>query len=106
MGIGAKALAAAGLCASGLLFAQTSSHTSGHHTTDMVDGEVQMVDKQARNITLRHGEIRNVQMPAMTMVFGVKDSALLDKVKAGDKVRFKVEAINGTPTVTVIEVAK
>ena len=45
-------------------------------------------------------------MPAMTMVFGVKDSALLDKVKAGDKVKFKVEAIGGTPTVTVIEVVE
>ena len=105
MGIDAKTLAAA-LCASGLSFAQTSSHTGGHHATDMVDGEVQMVDRKARNITLRHGEIRNVQMPAMTMVFGVKDAALLDKVKAGDKVKFKVEAIGGTPTVTVIEVVK
>ena len=42
----------------------------------------------------------------MTMVFGVKDAALLTKVKAGDKVKFKVEAIDGAPTVTVIEVAK
>ena len=106
MSIGAKTLGAAGLCASGLLFAQTSSHMSGHHTIDMVDGEVQMVDKQARNITLRHGEIRNVQMPAMTMVFGVKDSVLLDKVKKGDKVKFKVEALGGTPMVTLIEVVK
>jgi Cu/Ag efflux protein CusF len=65
-----------------------------------------MVDTKARNITLRHGEIRNVQMPAMTMVFGVKDAGLLEKVKAGDKVKFRVEAIDGAPTVTVIEVAK
>ncbi len=82
------------------------AHTSGQHATDMVDGEVQTVDKTARNITLRHAEIRNVQMPAMTMVFNVRDAALLDKVKAGDKVKFKVEAIGGTPTVTVIEVVK
>ena len=107
MGIGAKkALAAAGVCVSGLLFAQTGSHTGGRHATDMVNGEVQLVDKKARTITLRHDEIRNVQMPAMTMVFGVRDPALLDKVKAGDKVKFKVESINGAPTVTVIEVSK
>ena len=42
----------------------------------------------------------------MTMVFNVKEPALLDKVKAGDKVKFKVETIGGTPTVTVIEVVK
>ena len=106
MGIGAKALAIAGLCVSSFSFAQTHSHTTGHPIADMVDGEVEMVDRQARNITLRHGEIRNVQMPAMTMVFGVKDPALLDKVKAGDKVKFKVETIAGAPTVTVIELAK
>src|SRR4029453_7897838 len=100
MGIGAKkALATTGLCVSGVLFAQTGPHTGAHHATDMVNGEVQLVDKKARNITLRHDEIRNVQMPAMTMVFGVRDPALLDKVKAGDKVKFKVESINGAPTV-------
>ena len=106
MGIGAKTLAVVGLCVSSFSFAQTNSHTSGHHTAEMVEGEVEMVDRKAGNLTLRHGEIRNVQMPAMTMVFGVKDPALLDKVKAGDKVKFKVEAIGVTPTVTLIEVAK
>ena len=99
--------AAAALCASSVLFAQggsqVNSHGSAHQPTDMVDGEVQMVDKKARNITLRHGEIRNVQMPAMTMVFGVRDPLLLDRIKKGDKVKFKVEAVDGVPTVTVIE---
>jgi len=106
----ARTLAAAGICASGILFAQTSTrmgaHGSAQHATDMVDGQVEAVDKTARNITLRHAEIRNVKMPAMTMVFNVKEPALLDKVKAGDKVKFKVEAIAGAPTVTVIEVVK
>ncbi|HVE88876.1 MAG TPA: copper-binding protein [Burkholderiaceae bacterium] len=107
MRIVAKTLAAGGLCAGSVLFAQAGSQTSAHGTahqqTDMVDGEVQMVDKKARNTTLRQGEIRNVQMPAMTMVFNVKDSLLLDKIKKGDKVKFKVEAIDGAPTVTVME---
>jgi Cu(I)/Ag(I) efflux system periplasmic protein CusF len=105
MASGAKTLAIAALCLSSFSFAQKDSHTSSHHTADLVEGVVEMVDTKAHNITLRHAEIRNVQMPAMTMVFGVKDAALLDKVKAGDKVKFRVEIIGGAPTVTVIEVA-
>lgn len=106
MGVVAKTLAAAALCASNVLLAQTASHTGGHHAVDMVDGEVQMVDKKARNVTLRHAEIKNVQMPAMTMVFNVQEAALLDKVKKGDRVKFKVEAVGGAPTVTAIELVK
>lgn len=100
-----KILVAAGLCASGVLLAQSGTHT-GHHATDMVDGEVQMVDRKARNVTLRRAEIKNMQMPAMTMVFNVKELALLDKVKKGDKVKFKVEAVGGAPTVTAIELVR
>jgi Cu(I)/Ag(I) efflux system periplasmic protein CusF len=57
---------------------------------DMSDGEVRKVDKSAGKITLKHGEIKNLDMPGMTMVFQVKDPAMLDKVKEGDKVKFKV----------------
>ena len=74
--------------------------------TSSVDGEVRKVDKDARKITLRHGEIKTLDMPAMTMVFQVKDPAMLDKVKAGDKVKFKVENAGGALTVTEIEAAK
>lgn len=104
--IGVKALVVLGPSATSVALAQTHPHTSGHYTADMIEGDVEMVDRRARNITLRHGEIRNVQMPAMTMVFAVKDAALLNKVKVGDKVKFKVEAIDGAPTVTAIEVTK
>lgn len=52
------------------------------------DGVVRRVDKSAGKITLKHGEIKNLDMPPMTMVFAVPDKALLDAVKAGDKVRF------------------
>ena len=58
---------------------------------DMTDGEVRKVDKGTAKITIKHGEIKNLDMPAMTMVFQVKEAALLDKVKAGDKVRFAAE---------------
>ena len=70
------------------------------------DGEVRKVDKDARKITLKHGEIKNLEMPPMTMVFAVKDDAILGKVKAGDKVRFKAIDDGGKLTVVEIEPAK
>lgn len=72
----------------------------------MTNGEVRKVDKDAKKITLKHGEIKNLDMPAMTMVFQVKDTALLDKVKAGDKVKFKAEKIAGGYAVSEVELAK
>ena len=68
-----------------------------------VDGEVRKVDKAAGKISLKHGEIKNLDMPAMSMVFQVQDPALLDKVKAGDKVRFTVDQVNGAYPVMSIE---
>ena len=74
--------------------------------TEMSDGEVRKIDREARKITLRHPEIKQLDMPAMTMVFRVKDEALLDKVKTGDKVRFRAEGNKGALTITELEVSK
>nr|WP_238455984.1 copper-binding protein [Azohydromonas lata] len=73
---------------------------------DMADGEVRKVDKDEAKVTLRHGEIRSLDMPPMTMVFTAKDKALLDKVKAGDKVKFKAANEGGKLIVTDIDVAQ
>lgn len=71
------------------------------------EGEVRRVDKSSGKITLKHGEIRNLDMPPMTMVFGVPDKALLEKVKAGDKVRFAADKdAAGNYVVTSIEAQK
>ena len=70
---------------------------------DMTDAEVRKVDKENKKLTLKHGEIKNLDMPPMTMVFQVRDAALLDRIKAGDKVRFKAEKADGGYTVTAIE---
>lgn len=67
------------------------------------EAEVRKVDKDAGKITLKHDEIKNLDMPAMSMVFQVKDKALLDKVKAGDKVSFTADKINGQYTVLTLE---
>lgn len=70
------------------------------------DGEIRKVDPATRKITIRHGELKTLDMPAMTMVFQVSDPAMLEKVKAGDKVKFRAEKVNGVFTVTQIEVVK
>jgi Cu(I)/Ag(I) efflux system protein CusF len=72
---------------------------------DMADAEVRKVDREAVKLTLKHGDIKNLDMPAMTMVFGVRDKALLDKVKAGDKVKFKAAKEAGQYIVTEIQPA-
>lgn len=74
------------------------------NTADMSDAEVRRVDKGAGKITLRHGEIKHLDMPPMTMVFQVPDPALLDKVKPGDKVKFRAEKAASGYVVTAIEV--
>ena len=73
---------------------------------DMADGEIRKVDMDNKKITIKHGEIKNLDMPGMTMVFQVKDPAMLTKVKAGDKVRFKAEKSGGAIVVTEIQPAK
>jgi Cu(I)/Ag(I) efflux system protein CusF len=75
-------------------------------TGEMADGEVRKVDKENKKLTLKHGEIKSLEMPPMTMVFRVKDAAMLDKLQAGDKVKFKAENIGGALTVTALEPAK
>nr|WP_315430406.1 copper-binding protein [uncultured Albidiferax sp.] len=69
------------------------------------DAEVRKVDLSAQKITLKHGEIKNLDMPPMSMVFQVKNPALLEKIKAGDKVKFTVEQIGSALVVTDIQPA-
>jgi Cu/Ag efflux protein CusF len=80
--------------------------TVGALAADMVDGEVRKIDKAARKITLKHAEIKNLDIPGMTMVFQVKDAAMLDKLQPGDRVKFAAERSGGAIVVTAIEVSK
>ena len=73
---------------------------------DMTDAEVRKVDKENRKITLKHGQIKNLDMPPMTMVFTVTDDAMLDKIEPGDKVRFRAVNEGGKFTVTEIQPVK
>jgi Cu(I)/Ag(I) efflux system protein CusF len=83
-----------------------ASAALGQDTSDMTEGEVRKVDKSAAKLTIRHGEIKNLEMPAMTMVFQVKDAALLEKVKTGDKVKFRAAKEGSGYVVTAIEPAR
>jgi len=93
---------------------QKADDHAAHHTpagssatADMTEGEIRKVDKGTKKITIKHGEIKNLDMPPMTMVFQVKDVSLLDKVKAGEMIRFTAEkTATGAFMVTDIQPAK
>jgi Cu(I)/Ag(I) efflux system protein CusF len=86
--------------------ADPAGHAAHHPAeADQTDGEVRRIDKAAGKITLRHGEIKSLDMPPMTMVFQVKDPALLDGVKPGDKVKFRVVKEGGQIRVTELKPA-
>ena len=67
-----------------------------------VDGQIRKIDAAAGKLTIRHGEIANLQMPAMTMVFRAAPE-ILGQVREGEQVRFTAERIDGTLTVTSLE---
>lgn len=79
--------------AAGAVFAQAAAS----------EGEVRKIDAGQQKITLKHGEIKNLDMPPMTMAFRVRDPAVLEQFAVGDKVRFTVEKIDGAYTVTSIQ---
>jgi Cu(I)/Ag(I) efflux system periplasmic protein CusF len=100
-------------------FAQQGGHDSHHAaasaaknsaasstSTQMSEGEIRKVDKDAKKLTIKHGDLKNLGMPPMTMAFQVQDPAILDQVKAGDKVNFVAEQIGGKLAVTKVEPKK
>ncbi|MCC2973795.1 copper-binding protein [Massilia sp. IC2-476] len=106
-------LAAVMAAATSMAVAQDSGHAHHEHAAqgapaaaELADGEVRKIDKDAGKITLRHGELKNLNMSAMTMVFRVKDSAMLDAVKPGDKVRFAAERVDGAITIVQLQAAQ
>jgi Cu/Ag efflux protein CusF len=84
---------------------QKSGDSVSQSAQSLSEGEVRKVDKDAKKITLRHGPLTNLDMPAMTMVFQVQDPAMLDRVKTGDKVKFRAEKVGEAFTITQIDMA-
>jgi len=116
-----RTLSFLGLCvwlgATSVAHAQAASHAdhgahaghgaqaaaSGSATAVLSDGEVRRVDVTTGRITIRHGELKNLDMPPMTMVFQARDKSLLDKLKVGDKIGFVAEKEGSRYLVTRIE---
>lgn len=86
--------------------AATDAAKSSTAAASMTDGEVRKIDKDTGKVTIKHGEIKHLEMPGMTMVFNAKDKTLLDKVQVGDKISFMVVSEGGKMVVTAIEPAK
>ena len=104
----------ASIALTSLVLFSTATHATGDAastpsstpaSSEMTSGEVRKVDMDTRKITLKHGDIKNLGMPGMTMVFQVKEPAMLEAVKSGDKVRFTAEKMNGALTITSLKVA-
>ena len=105
------------LCA-GTASAQSHTGTADHAHHDappqasapaqqapLSDGEITRWDPRTLRVTLRHGEIRNLEMPPMTMVFRVQDPGVVGSLQPGDKVRFRAEQVGGAYHVVHIEKA-
>ena len=78
---------------------------SAAQVADMADGEIRKIDKDGQKLTIRHGEIRNLDMPPMTMVFQVREASLLGQLKVGDKVRFAAQKAGSGFVLTAIQPA-
>ena len=74
--------------------------------SELAEGEVRKVDKDSKKLTIKHGPLKSLDMPSMTMVFAVSDESVLDKFQAGDKVRFDAGKMDGKIVVTRIEPAR
>lgn len=105
----------AALALPGAALAQSNAGHDTRHPADtriaqaasaMADGEVRRIDKDAQKMTIKHGPIPSLDMPPMTMVYRVKDPAMLEQVKPGDKIRFTADKVGGAFTVMSLEPAK
>ena len=80
-----------------------SATSSTAADTALTDGVVKKVDRQTGMVTIEHGELKNVGMPAMTMAYKAKDAAMVKQAKEGEKVKFRLENLNGTYTITTLK---
>ncbi len=91
-------------------FAQATAPAPAQATApiakEMSEAEVRKVDKDSKKVTLKHGPIKNLDMPSMTMVFQVRDEKLFDKLTAGEKIKFTAEQLQGAFVVTSVEKAE
>ena len=92
------------------VYAQDKHHSpadavSAVFASHMADGEIKKINRDSKKMTIKHGDIKSLDMPGMTMVFQIRDTALLETFKAGDKVKFVIEKLDGAFVVTSMQLA-
>lgn len=70
---------------------------------ELTSGMVKKVDEKLMKVTIKHEELKNLNMPSMTMVFAIADATMLTKLKAGSKIKFVADRVNGRLTVTEVQ---
>jgi len=80
-----------------------SDETHAAMSASLTEGQVRKVDREPGKLTIKHGPLENLGMDAMTMVFKVKDPAMISQVKVGDKIDFVAEEVDGALTVTKLQ---
>lgn len=91
---------------SGNMAQTTISASSAAMRNSFSYGEIQDIDRLSAKVTIRHGELKNLDMPAMTMVFRVKQPSMLGRLKVGDQVSFIAEQMGAHLAVVAIEPVK
>ncbi|KVL67753.1 copper-binding protein [Burkholderia ubonensis] len=87
----------------GMDMSTRASSMKASSSNALTDAEVRKVDAATGMVTLKHGALENVDMPPMTMAFKAKDAAMVKQVKEGDKVKVRIEEVNGTLTIVKLE---
>ncbi|SMG55130.1 copper-binding protein [Paraburkholderia susongensis] len=87
----------------GMNMSATPSATKAASNSALTDAEVKKIDVATGMVTLKHGALENVGMPPMTMAFKAKDTAMVKRIHEGDKVKVRVENVDGTLTIVKLE---
>jgi Cu(I)/Ag(I) efflux system periplasmic protein CusF len=96
----------AGADVSPMQLAQNEAKPAAAASAEWTAGEVRKVDKATGKVTIKHGAIPKLDMPPMFMAYHVKDKAMLDHLKPGDKIRFDVDRVGDAYTVVGLEKVK
>ncbi|MBS2132239.1 copper-binding protein (plasmid) [Burkholderia thailandensis] len=88
---------------SGAMKMEAGSMKAQASTSALTNAVVKKVDTASGMITINHGELANIGMAPMTMAYKAKDAGMLKAAKAGEKVKVRVENVNGTLTIVRLE---
>ncbi|MDX0494099.1 hypothetical protein GOC53_28160 [Sinorhizobium medicae] len=91
------------LISTAVAVAMSLTAITGAVAAEFTKATVKKVDAKAKKVTLIHEELKSLEMPAMTMVFRVKDDAMLEKLKEGAQIEFVAERVEGKLTVTEVK---